>query len=262
MSSVEQILERLEPLRRLLLEHPVYARIDGVESLHVFMQHHVFAVWDFMSLLKSLQRRLTCVEVPWLPLENRSACRFVNEIVLGEESDEDGEGGYASHFDLYREAMRRCGADASLIGEFLNELRKGNSPSQALEAVGAPQAVQTFLTKTFDVLEAGDLCAIASTFAFGREDLLPDVFRQLVDRLAIGSGSDLDYFKYYLERHIELDDDQHGPMAAKLIEDLCGDDLRKWKVAEEAAVDALEARLALWDGVEKAICKQGRMKQA
>ena len=82
----------------------------------------MFAVWDFMSLLKAIQRELCGVGVPWVPSPNLQATRLVNEIVLGEESDEDGEGGYASHFVLYRRAMQRCGAnvqvDVGLLDEF------------------------------------------------------------------------------------------------------------------------------------------------
>jgi hypothetical protein len=232
------------------LEHPIYARIDCVDALHIFMQHHVFAVWDFMSLLKALQQRLSHTQVPWLPPVDRLGCRLVNEIVLGEESDEDGEGGYASHFEFYHQAMQRCGAATTVVDQFLDELRAGSSVEQALIGAGAPNAVRDFVLQTFAVIEAGDLCAIASTFAFGREDLLPDVFRQIVSKLGMDAAGDLNYFKYYLERHIEVDGDQHGPMAERLIEFLCGDSESNWQAAEDAAARALESRLCLWDSVE------------
>jgi hypothetical protein len=216
------------------------------------MQHHVFAVWDFMSLLKTLQQRLCHTQVPWLPPANRQGCRLVNEIVLAEESDEDGEGGYASHFDLYHQAMQRCGADTAVIDQFLDELQTGLGVQQALINAGAPNAVRDFVLQTFDVIDAGDLCAIASTFTFGREDLLPDIFRQIVDKLGADAG-DLNLFKYYLQRHIDLDGEQHGPMAERLIGFLCGDNDTKWQIAENAAVRALESRLRLWDRVEDAL---------
>jgi len=219
------------------------------------MQHHVFAVWDFMSLLKTLQQRLSCTQVPWLPPMNRQGCRLVNEIVLGEESDEDGAGGYASHFELYHQSMQQCGADTTIIDHFLNELRAGLTVKQALVSAGVPNAVRDFVSQTFDVINTGDLCAIASTFAFGREDLLPDVFRQLVRKLGEDAAGDLSFFIYYLQRHIDVDDEQHGPMAAKLIEFLCGDSETNWRIAEDAAVKALESRLRLWDQVEGALAR-------
>ena len=137
MDPLERIHARLAPLRKALLEHRVYSRIDRLESLHIFMQHHVFAVWDFMSLLKTLQRRLSCTQVPWLPPANRQGCRLVNEIVLAEESDEDGKGSYASHFDLYFQAMQRCGADTEVMDLFLKELQKGSSIQHAVAQAGA-----------------------------------------------------------------------------------------------------------------------------
>jgi hypothetical protein len=215
------------------------------------MQYHVFAVWDFMSLLKILQQRLSHTSVPWLPPTNRLGCRLVNEIVLGEESDEDGEGSYASHFDLYHQGMQRCGAKTTVIDQFLNELRARSNVEQALVRANAPVAVQNFVLQTFNVIDTGNVCAIAATFAFGREDLLPDLFRQIVDKLSTHrAGADLSFFKYYLQRHIDLDSDQHGPMAEKLIEVLCGDSETNWRVTEDAAVTALESRLRLWDSVE------------
>jgi Protein of unknown function (DUF3050) len=241
--------ERLSPLKAALLTHPVYQGIDRMESLRLFMSHHVFAVWDFMSLLKALQRRLCCVEVPWLPAVGPLGSRLVNEIVLAEESDDDGRGGFASHFDLYHRAMIRCGADTAAIDGFLGELRQGKPVAAALESPGVPECVRRFVRQTFNVIEGGNLCATASAFTFGREDLLPAVFQRIVDELNVVAGSGLEDFKYYLDRHIGLDGEEHGPMAHRLLLSLCGSDESRWEVAEQAAADCLEARRGLWDGI-------------
>ncbi len=217
------------------------------------MEHHVFAVWDFMSLLKVMQQRLTCVSVPWVPGRSASEGRFVNEIVLGEETDEDGHGGYASHFDLYRRAMTDFGADAATIDRFLDAVRDGHSVQRGKQSVAAPHAVQQFVNHTFAEIERGDICRIASAFTFGREHLLPDVFQKIVNELNEHADGRLEGFKYYLLRHVELDGDHHGPMAARLMSSLCGTDASKWRAAEEAAVAALQARLVLWDGIRVAI---------
>lgn len=257
-SQVDRIQDRLSPMQASLLAHPIYGEIDSIQALYIFMQHHVFAVWDFMSLLKSLQRRLCDSSVPWLPPTDPTAARLVNEIVLGEESDENGESGFASHFDLYHRAMERCGASTQTIDRFLEELRADRPIETALSKCDAPRCVRQFVHQTFDVIEGGDLCAIASAFTFGREDLLPGVFQRIVDELNVEADGGLNDFSFYLSRHIELDGDHHGPMATRMITRLCGEDEVNWQVAEEAAVRSLQARKALWDG----ICEAARQAPA
>ena len=190
--------------------------------------------------------------MPWLPAADPTATRMVNEIVLAEESDEDGRGGYLSHFGLYLRAMTRCGADTTAIDRFLAELRRGRPVPDALGSAGVVGCVRRFVGRTFEVVEGGSLCEIASAFTFGREDILPELFRRIVDGLNVEAGAGLDDFLYYLRRHIGLDGDEHGPMAGRLIESLCGTDDR-WREVEGAAVAALEARLDLWDGVSAAL---------
>lgn len=246
---INQIHQRLAPLRDELLNHSIYGEIDSVDKLHLFMQHHVFAVWDFMSLLKTLQQKLCGASVPWIPPADPKAARLVNEIVLGEESDDDGEGGFSSHFDLYHRAMSRCEASTDTIDQFVNELRAGHSVETALANCNAADCVRQFVRQTFSVIEGGNLCAVASAFTFGREDLLPDVFQRVVDQLNVEQSGGLDDFKFYLSRHIELDGDHHGPMAARMIAGICGDDDANWQAAETAAVESLQSRKALWDGM-------------
>ena len=250
MVYIERLRARLAPLRAALACHPVYGRIDGPAALRLFMEHHVFAVWDFMSLLKALQRRLCCNDVPWLPPADHASARLVNEIVLAEESDEDGRGGFLSHFSLYVRAMTGCGADTSSVNRFLAELRRGSLVPAALDTARVPGCAKEFVRRTFAVIEGGDLCALAATFTFGREDLLPDLFLRIVDALHDQAGGGLDDFRYYLRRHIGLDGDEHGPLASRLVQSLCGgDDEGRWEVASRAAVASLEARRDLWDGV-------------
>jgi hypothetical protein len=250
---LQEIEQRLAPLRTTLLNHPVYQEIDRLEALRLFMAHHVFAVWDFMSLLKALQRRLCCVEIPWLPVADPTSSRLMNEIVLAEESDDDGQGGFLSHFELYRRAMARCGADTVFIDGFLAQLRQGKSVSSALESPAVPSCVRPFVRQTFDIIECGELCAIAAAFTFGREGLLPLIFQRIVDELNLETNGSLAEFKYYLDRHIGLDGDEHGPMANRLLQSLCGSDESNWKLAEQTAIDSLRSRSELWDGIYDAI---------
>ena len=251
--SLDQIRAAIQPLRQALLSHPIYDKMGKPRALRTFMEHHIFAVWDFMSLLKVLQQRLCCVSIPWMPSADSTVGRFINEIVVGEETDEDGRGGYASHFELYHQAMTGYGADSGRIDRFLGVLRSGETVQRAMKSVELPDGVQQFVSHTFSEIEGGDICRIASAFTFGREDLLPDVFQKIVNELSEQSDGGLDAFNYYLLRHVELDSDEHGPMAARLISSLCGSDQSRWQAAEQAAVAALQSRLVLWDGINAAI---------
>lgn len=253
---LERLRARILPLREALLAHPIYEDLRDIRALRVFMEHHVFAVWDFMSLLKSLQQRLCCNAVPWIPNEQGLASRFINEIVVGEETDEDGAGGYASHFELYRRAMRQCGADLSQVDRMLDALQTGHSLQSALQTAGTSDAIRRFVLHTFAVIDGGDACRIASTFTFGREDLLPGVFQRIVDEIDASVGGGLNVFQYYLLRHIDLDGDEHGPMAARLMAAVCGENETHWNAAEEAAVEALTSRTAFWDSIHEQVREQ------
>ena len=250
---IDQLMDSVRPLRQRLIEHPIYQAIDSPAALRCFMEHHVFAVWDFMTLLKALQRHLTCVTVPWSPSPDRAARRLINEIVLAEESDEDGAGGYASHFESYLDAMRSAGADIEPITRFVAQISRGRSVAAALEVAEAPRPAQAFVTSTWEFVEADSLPAIAAAFTVGREDLIPDLFRGLVAQVTASDPVGYRTYLRYLDRHVRLDGDEHGPMALNLLKSVCGDNPTRWKEARFAASLALEARWNLWEGVLKAI---------
>ncbi|CAN5483781.1 DUF3050 domain-containing protein [soil metagenome] len=248
------LVERLQPLYAQLAKHRLYTTFETVEDVRLFMESHVFAVWDFMSLLKILQQGLTCVTVPWVPSKFPESRRLVNEIVLGEESDEY-RGVPLSHYELYLKAMRECGADTFAIDNLLRSLSSGVDLSKALSQSGATRAAQDFVRSTFACIEAGKLHATAAAFTFGREDLIPDMFRGFIRDQDERLSGKLATFRWYLDRHIEVDGEEHGPMALRMIRELCGDDAMKWQEAGDAAETALRARLQLWDGIADAILK-------
>jgi len=243
---------RIQPLRVKLADHPLYSSIQSLEALHLFMQSHVFAVWDFMSLLKTLQRGLTCVEVPWLPCGNPEARRLIHEIVLGEESDLYN-GRAVSHFELYLEAMRACGADTEAIGSLLDAVKRGAHVATALRDARVPAAARDFVHATFALIEQDRLHTAAAAFTFGREDLIPVMFRGFVRDLDRELSGRLKLFVWYLERHIEVDGEEHGPMALRMVSALCGEDEERWREATHAAQTALRSRLALWDAIHAGI---------
>ena len=250
--QLQRLAERLKPLYDRLVNHPLYASFETVEDLHVFMEAHVFAVWGFMSLLKTLQRGLTCVDVPWTPSRFETSKRLVNEIVLGEESDMYGTE-VISHFELYLRAMRECGASTASVETLLAALRDGHEWEQALRISGAPAAAQQFVRSTFAVIEAGKLHTAAAAFTFGREDLIPDMFRGFIRDQNEQLHGRLELMRWYMERHVEVDGDEHGPMALQMVAELCGADDMKWRDAAEAAESALNARIAFWDGIAETL---------
>jgi DUF3050 family protein len=224
VNSIEAIELRLTPLRKQLAAHPLYLRIRTLGHVRLFMESHIFAVWDFMSLLKVLQRTLTCVDLPWVPTPFPVSRRFVNEIVLGEESDEY-QGRPISHFEIYLEAMDQVKADTRAIRHVVSCARLG---VDGLSFEGVPVAAKEFVETTFGLIHSGSAAAQAAAFAFGREDAIPDMFRSLVRQLNQEMSGELDQFVWYLERHIEVDGGDHGPLSLKMVADLCDDD-RIWR---------------------------------
>jgi hypothetical protein len=249
--GIERLKEQITPARDRVVGHPMYAALNSPAAIGTFMKHHVFAVWDFMSLLKSLQRQLTCVELPWVPTGPTGSRRLINDIVLVEESDEL-QGGFISHFELYLAGMTQAGADRTPIDTFLDLLRDKVSVTDALVEAKVPDPSAGFVRTTWQFIAEAPVHSQAAAFAFGREDLIPDMFEQVV-KVNDNHGGRLDTFVDYLARHIEVDGEQHTPMAMQMLADLCGDDETKWADCAEAVNRALEARTKLWDGIVEAL---------
>lgn len=254
-SPSQILLNETADLRKQLLVHPVYLRIQDQNSLRLFMQHHVFAVLDFMWLLKRLQRELTCSNHPWLPPANPDLARFVNEIVLGEESDEDGNGGHGSHFELYLDAMADTGADQSPIHSFLSALSSGMLVSAALTSVDIPDSVRQFVSFTDDVSRNGSSAEVACVFCLGREDVIPDMFQRLLQGFD-AAGLEVPRLRYYIRRHIELDGDQHGPLTRRMVDQLCSSP-SLIEAALKTSREAIRRRIQLWDGVVNSLAEPG-----
>jgi hypothetical protein len=253
----------LSNLRSQLLDHPVYMEVDSVEDLRRFMQDHVFAVWDFMSLLKRLQRDLTCTNVPWFPAGNAKAARLINDIVIGEETDVDPDGSYVSHLDLYLRAMEDVGASTRQFDTFRSQARAGASIEAAMVQTEVPPHVRTFVMHTMMLAQTGSTEEVLAAFFYGREDIIPEMFSRLRKVLpGVRKTNDpLRHFVYYIERHIELDGDSHGPMGRELLEGLVAGSPEKDERALHAACNSIRARIELWDGTVS-ILRDARTKKA
>lgn len=246
MDSFALLKQSIESTRARLLNHPIYHAVDSREKLRLFMETHVFAVWDFMSLVKRLQNDLSCVQVPWTPPPSARAARFINEIVLAEESDLGIDGKPISHFELYLQAMKEVQANVEPIQTFVRQISEHVPLAQAMQASKLSPTQQNFVTATISCAANANTLEVASFFFFGREDLIPEMFSRLLEKW---NTHEFPHFTYYLERHIQLDGDTHGPQAEDLLREIAGNGSHAWQRAENAAKRAIQARIELWDSV-------------
>lgn len=253
---LKQIHEKTEPYRQAIIQHKVYGVIKDINDLRVFMRYHVYAVWDFMSLLKTLQNKLTCTSVPWFPKGNAETRFLINEIVVGEESDVDQKGERKSHFELYLDAMAQIGASASEMHTFIAQLQEGKNLDQAFAYAHSPAKAIAFVQFTFDTIRSDKDYIQSAVFTFGREDLIPGMFMAIINDLYKTEPEKISTFKYYLDRHIEVDGDHHSHLALAMTAHLCGENEQYWAEAEAAVILALQKRITLWDGVYEEIIQR------
>ena len=238
----------LEQKKQKLFGHPLFIEITTLGKLQHFMQYHVFAVWDFMSLTKRLQQDLTGTQLPWLPCADPHAARLINEIVLAEESDEHPTRGYCSHFELYLDAMTEVGASTVAITRFIELQSQGVEVSAALQMIGAPQGVARFVDSTLQIALSAPTHCVAAAFLHGRESVIPSMFERLLHSHAF-IGRQAPTLGHYLSRHIEMDSEDHGPAAHQLLQRLFEADPSRQRQADNAALGAVESRITLWHDV-------------
>lgn len=251
MSSVLEF-EPVTLAQARLEGHPVY-QLRDLTDLRQFMEHHVFSVWDFMSLIKTLQSHLAPVRVPWRPAGDASVRRFINELVLEEESDvfslpEGGEK-YWSHFELYCQSMHELGADPGPVLGFV-DMACEQGIAKALDSGLAPLPAQRFVAQTFAFIESGKPHVVAAALAVGREQVIPGMFRSFLADMSI-TADQAPLFHFYLNRHIHLDQDFHGPLSMRMLDLLCEENPEKIAEARTAALQAIETRIRFWDEVQQ-----------
>lgn len=253
MNKIAQIEEHLSALRENLKNHNLYYHLSEVDDIKIFMEKHVYAVWDFMSLLKALQQELTCISIPWKPSKNANTARFINEIVLGEETDVNEKGVPKSHFEMYIDAMNEVGANTKKILNLVTSTNSIQDIIHSIKSADLKKAEKEFLEFTFKTIETNEVHKIAAAFTFGREDLIPDMFLAIIDKSNNNHENKFPKLTYYLNRHIELDGDEHGPLSLKMISELCGDNEDKWNDVLETSVEALQKRIGLWNEITEEI---------
>ena len=252
---IEQIDSALFTLRNKLKYHAVYSKMNLEEKVKIFMNTHIYCVWDFMNLVKRLQIHFTSVEVPWRPttsIQTRMLRRLANEIVLEEETDElDGQ--FISHFSYYVESIRQVqdGVISNNLTRFINDISSDSvSYQEILNLEYLPKAIRNFLQITSNAAVHENIIVTAAAFTFGREVMLPEIFTSILEESGIANQPRLSKFVNYLDRHIELDGDYHGFLSKKMVLKLVSNQ-EEWDLVIKTAKIALEARVALWDDIFK-----------
>ena len=248
--DINYIENKIKPLRDKLLNHKLYSRIGKIEDLQTFTENHIYAVWDFMSLLKALQINLTCTKTPWGPNKNSQTAYLINEIVLAEETDVNQEGDRKSHYELYLDAMEDIGASTKKSTDLITKMINSDDIFKTIDNLEIHPNIKEFLKFTFSVIEEGKPHKIAAIFTFGRENLIPNMFNEILHEFEKNiTEIDISKLIYYFERHIELDEDEHGPMALEMVTELAKNDKSKWQEIEDISITALNKRILLWDAI-------------
>ncbi len=235
--------EKISELLQQLQHHPIYNELKSLEKLRKFTEFHVFAVFDFMSLLKSLQTKLTVTKIPWTPSPyHGDLVHLINHIVLGEESDLALDGSHLSHFELYLKSMLEIGADIAPIQNYIES---------DFQADLLPAPVKKFVTYNLDLAQNGKIHQIASSFFYGREKIIPEMFSQIEQTLE-KEKIQAPHFIYYLKRHIELDQNEHGPLAKKCLSFLCDNETKRVEAYNEA-LEAIKYRHQFWDHIQNTL---------
>jgi len=255
--NIEYIEGKIKSLRDKLLNHRLYSNIERIEDLQIFTENHIYAVWDFMSLLKALQIKLTCTKTPWVPNDNSQTAYLINEIVLAEETDVNQLGERKSHYELYIDAMIDIGAKIEFPTKNINEIASSKNVFASIDNLELHKNIKEFLRFTFSVIEEGKPHKIAAIFTFGRENLIPNMFNEILREFEKNiKDKDISKLIYYFERHIELDEDEHGPMALEMVSMLAENDQKKWDEIEKISIEALEKRILLWDAINDQLEKK------
>lgn len=238
-SKITLLEKKLSTLHEELSGHDVYKNLLNIQNLRVFMEYHVFAVWDFMTLLKGIQKNITCTQIPWRPSTYpKELVRLVNSMVLDEESDIDHNNEACDHFSLYVRAMEELGADSKPIKSFLKNLD--------IDQLTMP--LREFVQFNITMAQSYPLHILVGVFYFGRENLIAKIFEPILENLKSFSHNTIPKsLIYYLQRHVELDGSTHSTQCKKLLETVCMDNPKSYQEALSFGIQACLLRKKLWD---------------
>lgn len=239
----------LKGLRRKLAKHRLYKSLHKVEDIQEFAEHHVFAVWGSMSLLKVLQQQLTNTKIPWSPVPNPVLARLINEMVLTEESGINEQGLAQSHFEMYVDAMQEIGADTSQIHQFVQLIYAGATVDYAMNQIKIDRKISHFIVYIFNIIKTGKTHLIAASLILSRTDIPSKIFLEILT----DTEQDAHKWKYCLTHHAEFNPGQYGTSSLELIAELCGKNKKDWQEVIEVAKHALNQKIILWNRITEMI---------
>ena len=219
--------------------HPVFSLVTSLEQARTYMEFQVWCVWDFMCLAKAVQTGLGTFTIPWLPPKNGALLAAINEIISGEETDTGPDGKIASHFEIYLAAMHQAGADTTAINTFLQALRDGVNWEAALHKSGAHPGSIRYVSGTIRT-SLEPLHRSVASFCLGREELVPMMLVTMLRN--IPRLPELEMFRWYIQRHIALDAESHGPLSSDLFDSIAGVDAETRQDALKTAAWAIAER--------------------
>src|SRR2546430_1846165 len=127
--------------------------------------------------------------------------------------------------------MDEIGADRAPIDGLIDALRSGTPVSDALDALDVraiPLSTSGFVRTTLRTAREATVHEVAASFLYGREDLVPRMFRRILATLEAETSLRCPAFRCYLDRHVDVDENEHAPMAHDLLRSLCGGDATRW----------------------------------
>ena len=233
------LTKEIEVQTILLYDHPLYNSIKTPNHIRQYMYNQVWCVWDFMTLVKSIQLKLIPPSILWQPPKYPTLAAYIYEVLLTEETDKSiRQNENASHFQTYLEAMQQSKVDTKAIDKFIELLRSGASFDKAITKCDIHKEAREFVENTYAFANS-ELHISTAVFCLSREGIIPGIFNSLLSNLNL--DKDFQILNWYLNRHIYLDSESHGPLSIKLFKTVV-DTKKKEKEALEAALSALKAR--------------------
>lgn len=246
---VAYILNEIEDLKSELAAHCLYTKLQHMEDIHIFMEHHVFAVWDFMSLAKALQLHLDATQVIEKQTDNSKILGFVNGILTGGETDPNKKEIVLSHLEMYLELMDEIGANTTNIKKLIASSAAGLDIHEAMQIAQLTDEQQRILNFTQTIIATNEIHKIAVAATLVPEGMISNRFLKILKETEERDNLLVPKFKNYLNRYKAIDGNDYGLLSLEMVTHFCDSDGKKWVDILDIAMKTLSHRIYLWDAI-------------